>query len=106
MNESIGTNEWVVDRRYREAGQPGQFDLVVRPAADSVEALFDRLKMQVYIGMDGEDARRGGGNMGETREWPKGTERRAREWPLPTLWWKRLETAPLLSPLSSASSPD
>ena len=56
-------HDWYVDRCGREvryvidyyfhedkAGSPGQFDLVVRPAADTFESVMDRVKMQVYIG--------------------------------------------------------
>ena len=56
-------HDWYIDRCGREvryvidyyfnedkAGQPGQFDLVVRPAADTFESVLDRVKMQVYIG--------------------------------------------------------
>jgi hypothetical protein len=56
-------HDWFVDRcgkevRYvidyyfyeEKAGTAGQFEMVVRPAADSVEAVMDRLKMNVYIG--------------------------------------------------------
>ena len=43
---------YVIDYYFHEdkAGTPGQFDLVVRPAADSVGSVMDRLKMQVYVG--------------------------------------------------------
>ena len=42
---------YVIDYYFHEdkAGTPGQFDLVVRPAADDVGAVLDRIKMSVYI---------------------------------------------------------
>jgi cytochrome c heme-lyase len=56
-------HDWYVDREGREvryvidyyfneekAGTSEQFDVVVRPALDSVDALVDRLKMNIYIG--------------------------------------------------------
>ena len=41
---------YVIDYYFHEdkAGTPGQFDLVVRPAADDVGAVMDRVKMSVY----------------------------------------------------------
>jgi cytochrome c heme-lyase len=43
---------YVIDYYFHEdkAGTPGQFDLVVRPAADSVGAAADRVKMAIYVG--------------------------------------------------------
>ena len=43
---------YVIDYYFDEtrAGRPGQFDLVVRPAADSLESVVDRVKMAVYVG--------------------------------------------------------
>lgn len=56
-------HDWYVDREGREvryvidyyfneekAGTSEQFDVVVRPALDSVDAFVDRLKMNIYIG--------------------------------------------------------
>lgn len=42
---------YVIDYYFHEdkAGTPGQFDLVVRPAADDVGAVLDRIKMSVYV---------------------------------------------------------
>ena len=56
-------HDWWIDRNGRQvryvidyyfdeakAGTAGQFDLVVRPAADSAESVLDRVKMTVYVG--------------------------------------------------------
>jgi cytochrome c heme-lyase len=42
---------YVIDYYFHEdkAGTPGQFDLVVRPAADDLESVMDRVKMSVYV---------------------------------------------------------
>ena len=55
-------HDWYVDREGREvryvidyyfnedkAGTSEQFDVVVRPALDSVDAVLDRIKMNIYI---------------------------------------------------------
>jgi cytochrome c heme-lyase len=43
---------YVIDYYFHEekAGTPGQFDLVVRPAADDFGSVVDRVKMSVYVG--------------------------------------------------------
>lgn len=43
---------YVIDYYFHEdkAGTPGQFDLVVRPAADDMTSILDRVKMSIYVG--------------------------------------------------------
>ena len=43
---------YVIDYYFNEdkAGTAGQFDLVVRPAADDASSVLDRVKMTVYVG--------------------------------------------------------
>ena len=43
---------YVIDYYFNEdkAGTAGQFDLVVRPAADDASSVLDRVKMTVYAG--------------------------------------------------------
>jgi cytochrome c heme-lyase len=42
---------YVIDYYFNEdkAGTSEQFDVVVRPALDSVDAVLDRIKMNIYI---------------------------------------------------------
>jgi cytochrome c heme-lyase len=60
--EPFDRHDWIVDRcgeevRYvidyyfkeEHAGKPEAFDLVVRPAADSVGNILDRIKMGIYV---------------------------------------------------------
>ncbi|KAG2498911.1 hypothetical protein HYH03_003101 [Edaphochlamys debaryana] len=60
--EPFDRHDWIIDRCGKEvryvidfyfyddkAGTPGAFEIVARPAVDSVEAALDRVKMNIYL---------------------------------------------------------